>query len=185
MDEEKGPLEDYIKKGLEKGFNINYIKETLTKHGHNTEKVETASNNIMGMKYPDELKPHLDEVSVENIPSTTKSSTLLKVLLIILIIITATFTVNFLMNRTKIVKVQSQLDEIKELGVNIDDLSTEMKTQMNLIKEKDLTIQEKEQIIEDQIGTIEQINTKIELQRSKLKELLLDIMNRMIGRMGE
>ncbi|TKJ17483.1 hypothetical protein CEE44_03030 [Candidatus Woesearchaeota archaeon B3_Woes] len=182
MEEEKSVVEDYIKKGLEKGFNIKYIKEVLIKHGHSSSNVETAANNIIGLRYPEKLKPHLDEVRTEK--QKTKSPKWLYALIIILILISGFFVVNYLLNRSEVGKVQSQLDEIENIGVDIDDLSTTMKTQMALIKEKDLTIDEKEKIIEDQIKTIEKINDKIQEQKTKLNSLLLDIMNRMIGRMS-
>lgn len=182
MEEEKSVVEDYIKNGLEKGFNIKYIKEVLIKHGHSPDNVEKASNNIMGLKYPDKLKPHLDEVKTET--QKPKSSKALYALIVILILISGFFVVNYLLNRSEVGKVQSQLDEIKDIGVDIDDLSATMKTQMALLKEKDLTIDEKEEIIEDQIKTIEEINNKIEEQKTKLNSLILDIINRMIGRMS-
>jgi hypothetical protein len=185
MEETKSVLENYIKKGLEKGFNINYIKDTLKKHGHSDVNIEGASNNVMGMKYPEELKPHLNEVKQEKVSYSPKKPIGLYALVIILILITCFFTVNYIINKNQSKDVQTQIDEIEELGVDIDDLSSEMKTQLALIKEKDLTIEEKEKLIEEQIETIEKINNKIESQQTKLKNILLDIMNRMIGRMSE
>ncbi len=184
MEEEKrGVLEDYIKKGLERGFNIGYIKETLIKHGHNPEKVDTAANNIAGMKYPKELKPHIEE-SMGYSSSRPKYSALLILTVIILLIICSFFAVNYFKGRSRVNAVQSELDEIEELGVSIDDLSITMKTQLKLLKEKDLTIEEKEKIIEEQIEVIEEINGKFEIQKKKINNVLLDIMNRMIGRMS-
>jgi uncharacterized protein HemX len=185
MEETKGVLENYIKKGLEKGFNINYIKDTLKKHGHSDVNIDGASNNVMGMKYPDELKPHLDEVKQETVSYSSKKPIWLYALIIVLILIAGFLSVNYMINKNQAKDVQTQIEEIEELGVDIDDLSAEMKTQLTLIKEKDLTIEEKEKIIEEQIETIDEINNKIEAQQTKLKSILLDIMNRMIGRMSE
>ena len=182
MEEEKGMLEDYIKNGLEKGFNIKYIKEVLIKHGHSPDNVETATNNIMGLKYPEKLKPHLEEVKSKK--QRSRYPVVLYVLIIILFVISIFFVVDYFLNRSEMVKAQSQLEEIEKIGVSIDDLSATMKIQLALIKEKDLTIGEKEKIIEDQIKTIEEIKNKIENQQTKLKALILDIMNRMIGRMS-
>ena len=183
MTEEKGALEEYIKKGLERGFNINYIKETLVKHGHSKGQVETSANNIMGLKYPEKLKPHLEEESGSS--KRPKYKFVVIILIIIILLITSIFVYSYISNRTNITMVKSKLAEIQELGGDIDDLSSELKTQTELIKEKDLTIEEKEKIIEDQIKLIDEINGKIETQRTRLKQLLLDIMNRMIGRMSE
>lgn len=182
MEEEKGILEDYIKNGLERGFNIKYIKEVLIKHGHSTDNVEKASNNIMGLKYPEKLKSHLEEVKGEK--QRSRYPVMLYVLVIILFVITIFFVVDYSLNRSEMVKAQSQLEEIEKIGISIDDLSATMKIQLALIKEKDLTIEEKEKIIEDQIKTIEEIKNKIDDQQTKLKALILDIMNRMIGRMS-
>jgi|TARA_B100002003_G_C14011379_1_gene488004 hypothetical protein len=182
MDEEKGSvIEDYIKKGLEKGFSMGYIKETLVKHGHDSEKVEISANNVSGLKVPEELKEHVEEVKV----SKQKYPVLLTVFVVILLLVLSFFIINYFTNSVKVEKVQSQLDEVQELGVSIDDLSTTMKTQASLIKEKDLTLDEKEKIIEDQIKLIDDINGKIKTQRTKINAILLDIMNRMIGRMSE
>jgi DNA-binding transcriptional MerR regulator len=185
MEETKGILENYIKKGLEKGFNINYIKDTLKKHGHSDVNIDGAANNVMGMKYPDELKPHLEEVRQETVSYSSKKPIWLYVIIIILILIAGFFAVNYIINQNQASKVQTQIEEIEELGLDIDDLSSAVKTQLDLVKEKDLTIEEKEKIIEEQIDTMEEINNKIEAQQTKLKSLLLDIMNRMIGRMSE
>jgi len=182
MEEEKGVLEEYIKKGLEKGFNIGYIKETLANHGHDKNRIETASNNIIGLKYPEKLKPHLEEVSSKPVK---KKSKFWPILAIILLIIVGLFVADFVINRTKVIRVKSQLNEVEELGIDIDELSSTIKLQLNQIKEKDLTIDEKERIIQDQIGLIDEINDKIELQRVKLREIFLDIMNRMIGMISE
>jgi DNA-binding transcriptional MerR regulator len=181
MADDTAVLEDYIKKGLEKGFNISYIKDVLIQHGHSTNKVETAANNIKGLKYPEKFRPQIEEES-ENRRSYPWLLTSFVILLLLLI---SFFAYNYFANQEKVVKVESKLDEIQALGVSIDDLSKTMATQMQLIKDKDLTIEEKQNIIEDQIETIEEINKKITQQRSKLNELILDIMNRMIGRMGE
>jgi DNA-binding transcriptional MerR regulator len=174
-------LEDYIKKGLEKGFNLSYIKETLTERGHSKTKVETAANNVSGLKYPEKLRPQIEGEEGGKI----NYNWVLTAFVVILLLIIAFFTYNYFSNRTKVQHVESKLDEIKALGVSIDDLSETMKTQAELMKEKDLSIDEKEKIIEDQIKTIDEINTKIKEQRAKLNELILDIMNRMIGRMSE
>ena len=176
-----GVIEDYIKKGLEKGFSMSYIKETLVKHGHSSDKVETAANNVSGLKVPEKLKEHVEEVRVVK----QKYPVLLTVFVIILLLVLSFFIVNYFVNISKVEKVQSQLDEVQELGVSIDDLSSTMKTQASLIKEQDLTLDEKEKIIADQIELIDDINAKIKTQRTKLNEILLDIMNRMIGRMSE
>ncbi len=181
-EEEKGALENYIKKGLEKGFNIKYIKEVLIKHGHNPDDVETATNNIAGLKYPEELKPHLEEEGIYR--QKPKSPVWLYVLVVVLFVIISLFTVNYFLDRSNIEKAQSQLEEIQEIGISVDDLSTTIKTQLALIKEKDLTIDEKAKIIEDQIDLIEEAQGKIEQQRVKINDLILDIMNRMIGRMS-
>jgi len=183
MVEDTSILEDYMKKGLEKGFNINYIKNTLIQHGHSPKKVETAANNLGGLRYPEKLKPHFEEAGLAK--KGSKSSVILTIILVALIVSLAFITTNYFVNKSKVQKAESKLDEIKQLGVNIDDLSATMKNQLNLLKEKDLSIEEKQKIIEEQIKTIEDINTKIESQRKKVNELLLDIMNRMIGRMSE
>jgi|GEM_PF-3686085 len=183
MAEDTSILEDYMKKGLEKGFNINYIKNTLIQHGHSPKKVETAANNIGGLRYPEKLKPHLEDAGL--VKKSSRASMMLTIVLIALIISLGFIAVDYFVNKSKVQKAESKLDEIKELGVNIDDLSATMKNQLNLLKEKDLSIEEKEKIIEEQIKTIENINTKIENQRLKVNELLLEIMNRMIGRMSE
>jgi len=181
MDEKTGVLEEYLKKGLEKGFNVGYIKETLIRHGHDSESVETAANNVKGLKVPEQLKDHVEEEPVRK----SKTPIILYALIIILLLITSFFVVNYFINKSKVEEVKSELEEVQELGIDIDDLSDAIKTQSDLIKQKDLTIDEKEKIIEDQIKLIDEINDKIETQRTKLKEILLDIMNRMIGRMSE
>jgi DNA-binding transcriptional MerR regulator len=174
-------LEDYIKKGLERGFNLNYIKDILTERGHSKVKVDTAANNVAGLKYPEKLKPHLEDVGAVRQPNY---SWILTAFVVILILVVGFFTYNYFATRERVQHAESKLDEIKALGLSIDDLSETMKTQLELMKEKDLTIDEKEKIIEDQIKTIDEINTKIEEQRTKVNELILDIMNRMIGRMS-
>ena len=180
-DEKSGVIEDYIKKGLEKGFNIGYIKETLVKHGHDSDRVETAANNVKGLKVPDQIKPHIEE---ETKPKQ-KYPVFLTIFVIILLVALGFFIVNYFSNISKVEKVQSQLEEVQELGVTIDDLSTTLKTQSNLLKQKDLTIEEKEKIIEDQVDLIDEVNEKIETQRLKLNEIILDLLNRMISRMTE
>lgn len=182
MVDDTSVLEDYIKKGLEKGFNINYLKEVLIERGHPKSKVDVAASNISGLKYPEKLRPHLEEASSK--PRMNKSW-LLTAFVIVLLVIIAFFAYNYFSDRAKVANVESKLDEIKELGLSIDDLSTTMKTQLDLMKEKDLTIEEKEKIVSEQIKTIDEINGKIKEQRTKLNELILDIMNRMIGRMSE
>ena len=184
MEEKTGVLEDYLKKGLEKGFNINYIKRILINHGHSDESVETAANNILGLKYPEKLKPHLDEEKGSS-RGKSKYSFILNAFVIILILLVGFFAFNYFSNRDTMGEVKSQLEEIKELGVGIDDLSGTIRTQSTLLKEKDLTLDEKENIINDQLKLIDQIDTKIDEQRTKLNALILDIMNRMIGRMSE
>jgi hypothetical protein len=181
-EEKVGIIEDYIKKGLEKGFSLSYIKETLIKHGHSSAKVEVAANNVSGLKVPEEIKSHLNQ---NDDSKKQRYPILLTVFVVILLLVLSFFIVNYFTGKVKVEKVQSQLDEVKELGVNIDDLSSTMKTQASLIKEKDLTLDEKEKIIDDQIKLIDEINDKIKTQRSKINEILLDIMNRMIGRMSE
>jgi len=177
-------LEDYIKKGLERGFNVNYIREVLVQHGHHHIKVETAVSNIMGLRYPEELKPHLEESRKHG-----KKSKLiilsLSVFVVILLLVTSFLVINYLLSKQEVEKAQTELEEVRALGVNIDDLSETMRTQLALVKEKDLTIEEKEEIIQEQIDLIEQINSNIEEQRRKINEIMLDIMNRMIGRMSE
>ncbi len=183
MKEGTGVLEDYLKKGLEKGFNISYIKDILIKHGHSEESVETAANNILGLKYPEKLKPHLEEEG--SVSGRKSNSFVLTAFVIILILFIGFFAFNYFSNRSTMGEVKSQLEEIKDLGVGIDDLSSTIRTQSALLKEKDLTLDEKEKIINDQLKLIDQIDIKIEEQRTKLNDLILDIMNRMIGRMSE
>jgi uncharacterized coiled-coil protein SlyX len=182
MVEDTSVLEDYIKKGLERGFNLSYIKQVLIDHGHSGSKVDTAASNVSGLRFPEKLRPHLEDEGA--VRPKFNYNILLTVFVVILLLIVAFFTYSYFANRTKVQHVESKLDEIKALGVSIDDLSDTMKTQLELVKEKDLTIDEKEKIISDQIKTIDEINKKIQEQRSKVNELILDIMNRMIGRMS-
>lgn len=184
MGDDLNVLEDYIKKGLERGFNLNYIKDILIQHGHNPEKVETAANNVMGLKYPEKLKPHIDEVSGRSgkMPAVTY---FLYGVVFILLILVGLFAYGYMSNRSQVMQAKSELEEVQQLGVNIDDLSASVKAQLELVKQKDLTIEEKQKIINEQINTIEEINNKMEIQRQKLRDILLDLMNRMIGRFGE
>jgi DNA-binding transcriptional MerR regulator len=185
MTDEKGVLEDYIKKGLEKGFNIKYIKDILKQHGHKNHHVETAANNIMGLKYPDELKPHLDKSKNVKLKPKFDYSFLMYIFAILLIITVSLVGITYFLNQNEVKKAKTELEEIREIGADITNLQTTMKTQLELIKAKDLTIEEKEKIIEEQILIVEQISENFEKQKIKINSLILDIMNRMIGRFGE
>ncbi|MCK4522143.1 MAG: hypothetical protein KAU20_06210 [Nanoarchaeota archaeon] len=172
---------NYMKRGLEKGFNLNYIKDILIKNGHSEEDVESAADMVLGLKQPESLKPHLDEVKGD--VKKPIYPVIMGIAIILLLIAGSFFAFSYFSNKRKVADVQTQLEEVRALGINIDDLQDEIKTQLALIKEKDLTIDEKERILGEQIRNIEELTGKIDEQRVKLNSIILDLLNRMISRM--
>ena len=183
MGEQLSILEEYIKQGLEKGFNINYIKDVLIQHGHHHDKVHTAANNVMGLQYPDHLKPHLDEARKRSGGNPLLLWTL-GVAVVILIIITVWLIAASMSQRHTIQQASNELSHIQGIGNDVQDITTAIKTQNELLKDRDLTIAEKEKIIKDQVRLIDNAHSKLEDQRQKLNVLLLDLLNRMIGRLN-
>ena len=183
MGDQLSVLEEYIKQGLEKGFNINYIKDVLTQHGHPHDRVHTAANNVMGLQYPDSLKPHLDEVRKSSGGSPWMILALSGIV-VVLLIATVWLIVANTNQRQVVAEAQSDLEDIQSLGYDIDDVSDAIKEQNELLRQKDLSISEKERIINDQIARIEDANSKIDAQRKALNTILIDLLNRMIGRIN-
>jgi len=181
-EEDLSTLEKYIKEGLDEGFNLTYIKKVLEEGGHTKDSVETAANNVKGLKAPDGVQEHLKEVTGPKKPA--RVNRLLSLIVIILLIASIFFGMNYFVGKAEAEEAKTQLEEIEELGVDLDNLEKSINERMKELKDEDIPLDEKEELIEDQIEELEKANKKLEKQRKKINELLFDLLNRMIARLG-
>jgi len=182
--DEKDPntIEKYIKEGLDKGFNISYIKKVLEEGGHTKNNVETAASNVEGLKTPDDIQKHLEEEKGTIKPARTNR--LMALAVILLLIASIFFGMNYFLGKADAQEAKIQLKEIEELSEDLDILEKSIDERMEELEDKDTSTEEKEDLIEEQIRELKKVNKKLEEQRKKINELLFDLLNRMIARMG-
>ena len=166
----------YFKKGVERGFNRDYIKKVLLKKGYNGAEVSLAYSILR------------EEEAKETKPELKKSVTIPLLIGVFVIVVFAVLLTVFYYEQVRGGIGAMSQEEVEERVSAIEDLSSELdEKQLNLdekikeIERLDATVEEKEKLIQEQIKKIKELNEEMKKEREEVKELLMDVLNIILG----
>lgn len=169
-------LVEYIRKGLGQGFNVAYIKEVLIKHGYKIDEVDAAMGAATVRKEQEPRKIGRSR------PLLIGGIAVLGIAFLFLVIsferesqLTGGVT---LVNLEQKLTVQEYLDQLAELSEKIDDKEGSIEKQIELIKELQFDVDQKDQVIAE----LENLYKAIKKEREEVKDLLLELLDEIIDR---
>ena len=167
-------LIEYIKKGMTQGFNTEYIKKVLLKHGYSKTEIDFAIAKATGDKLREpQQKPTLFLVGVVTVAA----------LLIIVLLGGLTKTSLQKAELAEIVEeqevsVQNYLDKVADLSEEIDAKEKTIDQQIKELRDKELTLEEKDNILND----MSFLYQKMKQERRDVRDLLIELLKEVVER---
>ncbi len=167
-------LVDYIKRGMEKGFNTDYIKKTLLKHGYSAAEVEFAIAKAGG--HSQHHVHHADKRLVKI------AGVVVGLLLLLLIIGFVQSRVQTESLKEQVVEkektAQDYLDQVADLSLEIDTKEKTIDRQLAELKQRDMAIQDKERLLVE----MEYVYAQMKEERRQVRDLLMELLQEVIAR---
>ncbi|MFQ5620747.1 MAG: hypothetical protein ACE5FT_02810 [Candidatus Nanoarchaeia archaeon] len=166
-------LVDYIKKGVKQGFNTDYIRKVLHKHGYSKSEVEFAIAKATGHKAKPKQKPTMLAVAI------------VTVCCILILILLGGYS----KSRAKTAElseqveeqgrsVQQYLDQVADLTQEIDAKEKTIDQQLKELRSKDITLEEKDDVIDE----LDFIYQKMKQERRDVRDLLVELLKEVVER---
>ena len=168
-------IEDYIRKGLARGFNIKHIRDVLMKAGHSRPDIDRSIRMIL---HPENVHNKREVFNKQR-----RNHAIIMVLVAVLIVVfSALVYVSFNEKPAAIDTLeketfQQQLKQIDALSSEINQKQDNIEKQLTIIENMDSTLENKEQLIAEQIAKIRELNDYVKQERSGMRDLLLTIIN--------
>lgn len=169
-------LVQYIEQGLSRGFNIDYIKETLTQYGHDENRVNEAIKIVRDIKHPPAIEKHLEKFKKKKI-EYGKVYIGIAVILVLIIIILATFNIKSRLSKKEI---ETTLEEVGKLSSVIDEKQDMIDLKIKEIQKLNLSTEDKEKLVQKQLEEVTKLNKYIKEERIKTRDLLLELMGHIL-----
>lgn len=169
-------LIDYIRKGVQQGFNVAYIKDVLLKHGYKQAEIDTAMVAATASSQEEERTPR-------NFRNVMIGGVVIIALLFVIVLVNkgnniTWLTVEDIENK---LTVQEYLDQIGELSEKIDRKELTIETHIKLIKDLEFDVEEKDKVIEE----IDMLYKAIKKEREEVKGLLLELLDEVVDRFNK
>ena len=169
-------LIDYIRKGVQQGFNVAYIKDVLLKHGYKQAEIDTAMVAATASSQEEERTPR-------NFRNVMIGGVVIIALLFVIVLVNkgnniTWLTVEDIENK---LTVQEYLDQIGELSEKIDRKELTIETHIKLIKDLEFDVEEKDKVIAE----IDMLYKAIKKEREEVKGLLLELLGEVVDRFNK
>lgn len=178
MQDEK--IMHYLRRGLEKGFSVEHIKAILVKKGYDPAKVNFSAHVLTTTIRGEELAEKKKEMLNVWVP----------ILFVLSIVVIAGLVFVIIKNPQPSAIDQAaikeefdvRIKEIDALGSKIDKKQDTIDTQLDEIAALNATIEEKQELIDKQIEELKKLNIVIKDERTKVRNLLMDLLNSILSR---
>lgn len=168
-------LIDYVKKGVKQGFNTDYIRKVLTKHGYSKAEIEFAIAKAAPHKVT--YKPTKEH----KMWFTTGAAVVAIILLLLLGTWMQAQTEKKTLQREVVEgqrDVQNYMDKVAELSEEIDAKERTIDQQIEDLKAKD---DQNQQLLKD----IDVLYKSIKEERSQVRDLLVELLKEVVERFKE
>ena len=164
-------LVEYIQKGMKQGFNTDYIRKVLLKHGYSKAEVEFAIAQATGEPRPKEHKMIF-----------IASGTVVGLLLLLLLI-------GFLQSRVETRSLQQEvvqkektaqdyLDQVADLTQKIDVKERTIEQQLDALRKQESLLKEKDTVVTD----MQLLYAQIKEERREVRDLLVELLKEVVTR---
>jgi len=173
----------YVKKGMGKGFNAEYIRSVLLKHGYPVSEIDFAIASATKTKV--NLKSEVKEKE-ERLGYLLTGSSIVIVVLIIALILSLTTKAPTVLSIDEVElseeSLRTYIDKLGKFSISIEAKQEDIEKQLQTIHELDLTIEEKETIISAQLKELDELFNMVKAEREYLKSTLLELINAILNR---
>ncbi len=186
MIEEK--LVDFIKRGMDRGFHLDYLKEVLKKIGHSDVHINLASHKaILGhSRHPPKKKPKSKSFDMRNFAIGVMIAAIVFLIVLNMFAYSGEPEIKIITEKEcpsiDNLETQEKIDQITILGDSISKAQAQIDKQFKTINSLNTTIEEKEQLINQQLEEMKDVNEKIKQERMWVKELLMDLVDYILSR---
>lgn len=177
----------YMKKGLDKGFNLSHIKDVLIRHGHSHSSVNEAEWRVRAL-YPQ----FFEQPQVKPILSKKYMPFMYVLIALTVAVLGTTMYFNYTIakenenlvkiNVTQQLTIRQQLDDISDLSKSIDVKQNQIDAQIDEISGLNMLVSDKETLVKEQLEQMKMLNSMVKEERSKVRTMLLELINSMFSR---
>jgi len=170
-------LIDYIRKGVQQGFNVAYIKDVLLKHGYKQADIDTAMVAATASSQEGERPPRNFKRNV------MIGGVVIIALLFVIVLVNKGNNITWLTveDIENELTVQEYLDQMGELSEKIDRKELTIETHIKLIKDLEFDVEEKDTVIAE----IDMLYKAIKKEREEVKGLLLELLDEVVDRFNK
>lgn len=168
-------IKTYFERGKERGFSREYVRQILLDKGYDAQQVNYVYNSYL-----------TDERLQQAEQPPKRSWTMPLVIAVVALFVVGGFF--FLTSSDAgitghaVKEAQAQLDEITKLNDEITEEKLALEAQLAQLQNADLTIQQKNEIIEEQVTRLEELHKKMNKERDQIRQLLWELLNAIVSR---
>lgn len=172
-------IRSYFERGEKQGFSREFIRQTLLDKGHDYQSVNYVYNTFLTEE---------KEREFAQLQSQRQGPSLPKMFALIVGAVLLAGGILFFafsdggVTGYAVKDAQAQLDDITQLNNEITAEKMELESQLQLLKQADLTIEQKNQIIQQQIEQLDVLHRKMNQERDQIRQLLWELLNTIVAR---
>src|SRR3989344_70197 len=169
----------YFEKGEKQGFSREFIRQTLLDKGNDYQQVNYVYNSFLTEEKEREFIQARQQASSGSWPKMLA--------LIVGAVLLAGGVLFFAFSDSGVTgyavkDAQAQLEDITKLNNEITAEKMALESQLQLLKQADLTLEQKNQIIQQQVQQLEVLHKKMNQERDQIRQLLLELLNTIVTR---
>lgn len=167
-------LVKYVRRGMRKGFNTDYLAEELRKHGHDPKAIHKAINHATGGPQKEKQQGQL--------------KAMIGFLAIILVVLLASLILSYSNQQKQISILQTQVDLTQQTARHyleeLDKLSTEIELKDQNIRQSIQQVDDPAQAAEFEsiLDSLKDLHEDIKEERKQTRDLLWELLNKIIER---
>tara|TARA_Y100000031_G_C8108611_1_gene332311 strand:+ start:192 stop:725 length:534 start_codon:yes stop_codon:yes gene_type:complete len=175
MDKER--IKHFFEQGRQRGFSREFVRDALVQKGYDSEVVNFVYNSHRMEEQQEQFEQQKAQPRSWGMP--------LAVLVVALFVFGGFW---FLTSNDSgitghaVKDAQAQLDEITKLNDEITQEKQVLESELDKLKQSDLTIEQKNEIIKNQVTQLEEVHKKMNKERDQIRVLLWDLLNSIVTR---
>jgi len=172
-------IRSYFEKGKKQGFSREFIRQTLLDKGNDYQQVNYVYNSFLTEEKEREFIQARQQASSGSWPKMLA--------LIVGAVLLAGGVLFFAFSDGGVTgyavkDAQAQLEDITKLNNEITAEKMALESQLQFLKQADLTIEQKNQIIQQQVQQLETLHQKMNQERDQIRQLLWELLNTIVAR---
>jgi len=167
-------LVQYIKRGRQKGFAVDFLRQSLIEHGYHTKEVNRAISHATGNPQKEQAR--------QRVKILLGATSIIAVVLLVILILSYSNQqkqIGVLSDQVQLTHeaAQAYLDELDTINLDIEEREKRIEQKITLLKQAEQSPQ-----IQDLVKELEQLHQSIKTERKETRNLLWELLTAIIDR---